>query len=303
MKKTVWATGLFAALVATSAWSLPLEEHRVRPEAAENIQTTGASQRLAGLKPDRGLVERGIFECIYHDNESTSTNKVLVRGTGSCGFLDASEDYEPKRKRVASYVNSHLPGVFQPENTNCFAVQSREEDKGRNNNISEYIEQMDQLPFSQDERFQLQGERLQSVINVEEFIQKELLGNTHYRKTLHNEQPCDMLLVTENEAGQSNAGIRSCAKSCLNGLGMFAKWAGGWAWTGMKKIGIPAAGAYVTTWVTTSPSWDAITDSIIGALYGAWNKEVHKTPIGTSFTVGDYVMAAGVFVYLFKNRR
>ena len=303
MKKTVWATGLFAALVATSSWSLSPEQHRVRTEAAENIQTTGPSQRLAGLKPDRGLVERGIFECTYHDNDSTSTNKVLVRGTDSCGFLDASEDYEPKRKRVADYVNSHLPGVFQPEKTSCLAVQSREEDKGRNRKISEYIEQMDQLPFSQDERFQLQGERLQSVIKVEEFIQKELLGNTHYRKALHNEQPCDMLLVTEYEAGQSNAGVRSCARSCLNGLGMFARWAGGWTWTGVKKIGIPAAGAYASTWVTTSPSWDAITDNITGVLYGAWNKEVHQTPIGTSFTVGDYVMATSVFIYLFKKRR
>lgn len=319
MKKTVWATGLFAALVAISAWSLPPGQHRVRPdadsfrgivsEAAENIQATGASQGLAGLKPDMELVERGIFECTYHDNETTSTNKVLIRGTDSCGFLDASEDYGPKRKRVASYVNSHLPGVFQPEKTNCFAVQSRVEDKGRNKKISEYIEQMDQLPLSQDERFQFQGERLQSAIKVEKFIQQELHGDTHYRKALHNEQPCDMLLVTENEAGQSNAGVRSCAKSCLNGLGMLARWAGGrlkegvgWTWTGMNKIGVPVAGAYAVNWVTTSTSWDAITGQILNVLYGAWTTEVHRTSVGTSMTVGDYAMSAVVFLVLYKYR-
>ncbi|MET4696025.1 hypothetical protein [Endozoicomonas lisbonensis] len=331
MKKTVWATGLFAALITTGAWSLPLEQKRVRPdvdsyiedadsfgdivmEAAENIQATEASQGLAGLKPDMELVERGIFECTYHDNETTSTNKVLIRGTDSCGFLDANEDYEPKRKRVASYVNSHLE-VFQPEKTSCFAVQSRAEDKGRKNKLSEYIEQMDQLPLSQEEIFQLQDEYLQSAINAEKFIKTELHGEIHYQKTLHNEQLCNMLLVTEDEAGQSNVGVRSCTRSCLNGIGMLVKWAGGWIWYGAKQVAPPVYVGYLTNWVTTKPFWDTTTDKIMfgefapnvthhsGGLYGALNKRITTTPIGTPNTVSDYGMAFGAaFLFVIRSK-
>ena len=319
MKKTVWATGLFAALVATGAWSLPLDQPLGQPNATTfrdvamnsfySTATTETNLRLSGL-PDMELVERGIFECIYHSNEMTSLNKVLIRGTDSCGFLDDSEIPEEKRQRIAGYVNAYLPGVFQPEKTSCFAIQSRVEDEFRKTPLSKYIEQMDQLPLSQDERGQLQGKHLENAIEAENTIKTELQGETHYGKTRYSEQTCEMLLVAENESAQAGAGFRSCARSCMNGVGMLVTKLGsaglsalGWVWFGGKKAFVPFIGGWSVNWVTTTPVFKAGRDEFLygdfgpnvtrhaGGFTGFWNTEITTTAIGTSNTVGDYAAA------------
>ncbi|UYM14231.1 hypothetical protein [Endozoicomonas euniceicola] len=316
MKKTVWVTGLLAALVAMGVWSLPLEQQSGEPDdvvnAPENIEADETSQRLAGLA-NMDWVKRGIFECRYHDNKSSSLNKVLIRGTDSCKFLDGSEAPEEKERRIADYVNAYLPGVFQPEKTRCFAVQFSTEDKSRNVPISEYIEQMNKLPISQNGRAQAQlsGRQLENVMEAENTIRTKLQGEIHRHETLYGEQSCQMLLVAENEPSQSGASFRGCARSCMNGAGMFVtklSSAGAsvlsWVWTRGKKFALPLAGGWFYNRITTTPGFKAAIDKLqygefgpnvtrhAGGLVGFWNTEVTTTAIGTSNTVGD--CAAGL---------
>ena len=313
MKKTVWATSLLAALVATGVWPFSPEQQSGQPDdvinASENIEADETSQRLAGLA-NMDWVKRGIFECTYHDNESSSLNKVLVRGTDSCKFLDGNEAPEEKGSRIAGYVNAYLPGVFQPEKTSCFAIQSRAEDEFRKTPLSEYILQMDQLPFSQNERAQLQGRQLENVIEAENTIRTKLQGEIHHGETRYSEQTCKMLLVAENEPFQSGAGFRGCARSCMNGAGMFVtklSSAGGsvlsWVWNRGKEFALPLAGGWFYNRITTMPGLKAAQDKFrygefgpnvtrhAGGLAGLLNTEVTTTATGTSNTVGDYAAA------------
>ena len=274
MKKTVWATGLFAALVATGAWSLPIEKigksdavtfYDVINEGAEAVQSRAgvAPASVPTLEPNMDLVSRGIFECEYHDNPTTSTQKVLVRGSASCGFLDGSEDADEKQARLAGYIYSYVPGVFQPEKTVCRQVLTNVEDEHRKYPMSGYIVQMDKLPSCSIERNELQGKALMQANEADKVIREDLKGRVHYALTEHNQQSCDLLLVVEDASGQSNAGIKGCTRSCIHGAGMVLSYAGKWIWYGLKTVASMAPWAYLTNWVTTTPEWDATTDKIL----------------------------------------
>lgn len=326
MKRTVWATGLFAAMVATGVWSLPIEKNGksdaatfadVISEGAEAMQSrAGAiSTSVPTLEPDMDLVSRGIFECEYHDNPTSSTQKVLVRGSGSCGFLDGSEGVDEKAARIAHYVYSYVPGVFQPEKTICRQVLTNVEDEHRKHPMSGYIVQMNKLPSSSIERYELQGKALLRADKADKVIRKDLQGDVLYALTEHNQQSCNLLLVVEDAPGQSNSGIRGCSSSCLHGAGMVLSCAGSWFWHGFKISAEMAPWAYLTNWVTTTPGWDAATDKILfgevaknitsdaGGLYGAWSYELSRTRAGTPNAVSDVIVAvvAGVLGRIYLN--
>ncbi|AMO58167.1 hypothetical protein GZ77_20760 [Endozoicomonas montiporae] len=315
MKKTVWATGLFAALVATVAWGMPLDTERQTTAATFQdlvMQTSKTVEESESstltVNPDKELVEKRIFECVYADNDTTSRNRVLIRGSQSCGILEAPQELEAGTQgsqvleavgqRVADYVNAYLPGVHQPEKTTCFPIQSKEGDYTR---LSKYIEAMTRIAPNKA----IRAEQPEVVSKAEDDI-KKLFGETRYAVTVHNNQLCELVLVKENAPLQSNAGrsIRGCMQSCMHGLGMFLSTGAGWTWFGIKNIALAAPGAWLFRWVPSSAWWDTTTGKILygdfapnvtanaGGLLGVWQYPVTRNPYtGTDFTVGDSIMS------------
>ena len=243
MKKTVWATGLFAAFVATGALCNAddgLSDNHVYAnstmtavvEKAQNgylLDQKDLVDQPLELKVNEDLQSRYIYECIYHnralkDNGET-TRKVMVVGSESCGFSDTAENPVEKVSRIKEYVttpqtssdlhyyltqmgvtggNKAVPDLEDPEFTVCYQLYSDGEERRRK--VSDYVAVVDDI-YGDQGVVPLSAD---AQYNARKLLSEKLASTATFVEQDYKGKTCNLAVIAEDEYGAHSGACRRC---------------------------------------------------------------------------------------------
>ena len=252
MKKTVWATGLLVAIVATETFcnsesdvsddqgyrNSSLTSMLMKAHNGYQLQQKDLVNNPAKLDIKENLQSRFIFECIYHDRAEAdggvTTRKVMVIGSDSCGFSDTvSENVNEKMNRIKGYVTSHQNTLVYYLNQFGLEIFGKSDGEKAVPDLYDpeqvicyqlYSDGEDrQRPVSDyisvvDEIYGKGGKVLplsdDQETSARNTLYKELSSTATFTEQEYNGQTCHLALISENEYGQHSAG-RSCKQNML----------------------------------------------------------------------------------------
>ena len=260
MKKTVWATGLFAAIVAAGAFCDAgdgASENEIYANSSFSavlekahdgylLQQNDLVDKPLELEINDNLQKRYIYECIYHNRavaeRGITTRKLMVVGSDSCGFSDTREGPLEKVARIKEYVTTpqtsdilhyyltqmgssnpkNVPDLEDSEQTLCYQLLSDGEQRRRK--VSDYVAVVDKI-------YEDTGGEVAPLSNDAQYYARKMLADqlnstATFIERDYKGDTCHLALIAEDEYGLHSGGSRAkntmllFAKPVADGIGV-----------------------------------------------------------------------------------
>lgn len=243
MKKIVWATGLFAAIVATGAFcnseSDPSDNQGYRGSSLTSIlmqahegyqlQQEGLVDKPEELDVNESLRSRYIFECIYHNRAvadgGITTRKVMVVGSEGCGFSDLTSETVPEKiSRIKGYVTSQQSALAYYLGLSGLELFGESDGQKAVPDLEDPEQVLCYHLYSDGESRQRPVSDYVKVVDeiygggkvvpltegqkadARQTLYKKLQSTATFTSRKYNGQRCNLALISENEYGQHSAG-------------------------------------------------------------------------------------------------